>query len=103
MKAMLIITIVLISSCTVTFGAESLHNCNKRLETSMIYCFDTSLRNTVTYKTFPDLKSMRTSCMQKPNCKSKAKSCLLHELGSSTFRGCPLARTFINSIDRLFR
>ncbi|KAK4472537.1 hypothetical protein MN116_003780 [Schistosoma mekongi] len=98
-----VLTIVLISSCTVTFGVTSRQECSSRLRTSMTYCFQQSLWITGTYQISSELKSMRDNCINNLNCRPKAKDCLLSELQSPKFNECPLERTYIKSVDRLIK
>lgn len=65
--------------------------------------FETPLFVCFCLDTFTDLKSLRNACMDDIFCKPKAKNCLLSELQGSAFSNCPLQRTYIKSIDRMFR
>ncbi|CAH8439766.1 unnamed protein product [Schistosoma turkestanicum] len=103
MKAIIVCVISLIYSCIAVFGAKSLYECNQKLEATMSYCFKKELWTTGIYKSSADLKTMRTVCMQNSYCKSLAKKCLLSQLQGSNFYDCPIARTYISSINRMFR
>ncbi|CAH8475382.1 unnamed protein product [Schistosoma rodhaini] len=86
--------------CAVTFGAESLHRCNEKLKATMEYCFQRNGRYSIP---LTELKRLRDACMNDRNCKTKAKDCLLSKLKSSEFGNCPSKRTYVQSIDRMFK
>ncbi|CAH8456217.1 unnamed protein product [Schistosoma margrebowiei] len=99
MKIFAVFGIVLTYFCAVTFGAESLHRCNKDFEATMEFCFK---QNIAYSNRFPNLKSLRNACMGDRYCKPRAKNCLLSALQGSAFSKCPLQRTYIKSINRMF-
>ncbi|CAH8453517.1 unnamed protein product [Schistosoma intercalatum] len=99
MKIFAVFGIMLTYFCAVTFGAESLHRCNKDFEATMEFCFSQNIRYS---NKFTDLKSLRNACMSDRYCKPRAKNCLLSSLQGSAFSKCPLQRTYIKSINRMF-
>ncbi|RTG88297.1 uncharacterized protein DC041_0011466 [Schistosoma bovis] len=93
--------IMLTYFCAVTFGAESLHRCNKDFEATMEFCFRQNKRNSRIIDS-RDLKTMRTVYIQNPNCKYLTRNSLASEFKGRVFNNCPIARTYISSINRIF-
>ncbi|KAH8853343.1 hypothetical protein EWB00_005927 [Schistosoma japonicum] len=97
MKVLIVLVVILASWCSVTFGAESLQQCNKKFESSMRKCF----RRWWDFKSYKDLNHLRNTCMKKESCKRKAKKCLIKELKGKEYINCPLQQTYIKSVDRM--
>ncbi|CAH8439298.1 unnamed protein product [Heterobilharzia americana] len=102
MKFILACTITLISVCSVVFGAQSLSECNRKLQDSMRTCFGKYSTRSRKSSSGMDVSQMKQACMKDTRCKKSAKNCLLTELKRSKFAGCAAAKTYINSVSRMY-
>ncbi|CAH8439280.1 unnamed protein product [Heterobilharzia americana] len=103
MKLLSVYIITLLSVCPPTMMSINNKVCDTELALSMKHCFRTCLRYSKRLSADNDLKAMRLLCMADQTSKLAAKQCLLKEFSKTKFDKCPVIKTYINSVDRLFK